>query len=294
MTNALPQVAGVIGYPLGHTLSPALQQAAFDLYGLPVTYEVWETPPSQLAGRIEQLRRPEVVGANVTVPYKEAVLPALDNVETEAAFIGAVNTIVNRSGRLYGYNTDVSGFLRALREDLGIEPKGAAAVLFGAGGAARAVAYALVREGVRSLIVVNRHQERAQALLADLAPRAARTDLQTASWDEEGASGPIAKADLVVNATSLGMWHGAAATDAPPGTHHISARAAAYDLVYNPPETPFVKAARDAGARAATGLSMLVYQGVEAFRLWTGLAAPVPAMMEAAREALANMGWNNA
>jgi shikimate dehydrogenase len=164
---------GLIGYPVSHSLSPLIQQAAFDYSGVPGHYELWETPPDELEARIADLRWPEYRGANITVPYKEDVLPLLDSLDPEAAQIGAVNVIVNQAGALVGYNTDAPGFIRALREDGGFDPVGCRALLLGAGGSARSVAYALVRAGISELIIANRTLDRAQYLadrLANLAP----------------------------------------------------------------------------------------------------------------------------
>lgn len=282
--------AGLIGYPLGHSVSPALQQAAFDRHGLPVRYCAWETPPAALADRVAQLREARVLGANVTVPHKQAVIELLDEVDREAAFLGAVNTIVNRGGRLIGFNTDVGGFLRALREDLGCDPRGKAALLLGAGGAARAVAYALAREGARALTIVNRRAQRAENLARDMASTAAGTDIAAAAWEERALAGIAAGCDLIVNATTLGMWHGEAEGHSPLPAELIPSSASVFDLVYNPPDTPLLVEARRAGARAVNGLPMLVYQGADSFTLWTGLPAPVEEMAAAARSALAAYG----
>ncbi len=164
---------GLIGFPVGHSLSPLMQQAAFDHSGIAGRYELWETPPGELEARIADLRWPEYRGANLTVPYKEDVLPLLDSINAEAAQIGAVNVVVNQAGSLIGYNTDAPGFLRALRDDADFDPAGCRALLLGAGGAGRAVAYALARAGVSDLVIANRTLDRAELLaarLANLAP----------------------------------------------------------------------------------------------------------------------------
>ena len=272
---------GIIGYPLGHSISPALQQAAFDALDLPVTYERWEVPPEGLAERVLSIRREDILGANVTVPHKEQALMLMDEVEERAGLIGAVNTIVNRDGRLTGHNTDAPGFLRALREDGGFDPKGKLALLLGAGGAARAVAFALASAGIARLIISNRTQARAEALARDLRVRAKIDDVTVASW---GAVPP--KLDLIVNATSIGMTHGETAGESPLGSSSIEAGCMIADLIYGRSETPFAQAARKAGAQTLDGLPMLVYQGALAFELWTGHEAPLGVMFEAARRAL--------
>ena len=164
--------AGIIGFPLGHSLSPVFQQAAFDACAIDARYERWETPADQLAERIAALREPDVLGANVTIPHKEAVIPLLDALSPDAEAIGAVNTIVNDGGHLTGHNTDGPGFVDALRHDAGFEPEGRAILLLGAGGAARGIAFALAGSGVRAMTIANRTAERAERLADDLADRA--------------------------------------------------------------------------------------------------------------------------
>ncbi len=284
----MPYLAGIIAFPAGHSVSPALQQAAFDHYGLPVRYEAWETPPSALPARVQQLRRPDVIGANVTVPHKQAVMALLDSVDEAALRVGAVNTIANRDGRLLGYNTDVAGFLRALRTDLACEPRGQTVLLLGAGGAARAVAYALLREGAGRLLIANRNRERAAALARHLAEAAQDATLALCDWDDAALAAAARCAGLVVNATTLGMLGATAAS--PLAADCFRPGMAAFDLVYNPPETAFLREARRGGARAIGGLPMLIYQGADSFRIWTGREAPVAAMQAAAAAALARQG----
>ncbi|MDO8750011.1 MAG: shikimate dehydrogenase [Dehalococcoidia bacterium] len=277
---------GIIGYPLGHSISPAFQQAAFDHYGMDARYLVWETPADGLAQRIQSLRGPNVLGANVTVPHKEAVRSRLDTLSEATQRTGAVNTIVNRNGLLEGHNTDVPGFLRALKEDGGFDPKGKRVLLLGAGGAARAVAYALSGAGVASLTIANRTVERAQRLIQVLNIGAIAKAVpmnRDALATEKGW-------DLIVNTTTLGMWHSPGEGESPLPAGLILSHALVYDLVYNPPETPLLREARRAGARTLGGLPMLVYQGAAAFQLWTGKEAPLSVMFEAAQKALGQMG----
>ena len=279
---------GIIGYPLGHSASPAFQQAALDHLGVDATYERWEVAPERLAERVRELRGPDLLGFSVTVPHKEAVMPLLDEVDTAARDIGAVNTVVHSDGRLLGANTDLAGFLRALREDGDYEPRGRRALILGAGGAARAVAYALLSEGAASVAIANRSPERARTLANELATRfPARVD--ALALDAESLApllGADASVDLLVNCTSMGMAHGPAADASPIPAGLIPRTALVYDLVYNPAETPMLAAARRAGARTLGGLPMLVYQGAAAFRMWTGREAPVDVMMRAASAAL--------
>ncbi|MBI4310447.1 MAG: shikimate dehydrogenase [Chloroflexi bacterium] len=278
----MTKLLGIIGYPLGHSLSPVFQQAALDHAGIDARYEAWPTPPDQVPQRVRSLREPDVLGANVTVPHKEAVLSHLDRLADMARRIGAVNTIVNRNGALEGHNTDVAGFMRALREDAGFDPRGKRVLLLGAGGAAKAAAFGLADAGVAWLAIANRTVERARELVASLPEGASSRALPL----DHGALATDGPWDLIVNTTTLGMAGSAAAGETPLEASLIPGGALVYDIVYNPEATPLLAAARKAGARTLGGLPMLIYQGAEAFRLWTGVEAPVGVMFEAARKAL--------
>ncbi len=269
---------GLIGDPVVHSISPVFQQAAFDALALAARYEAWHTPAAVLAERIAGLRAPDILGANVTVPHKQAVLPLLDRLHPLAARTGAVNTIVNEGGRLVGYNTDITGFLEALRLDGGIDPQGTRAVVLGAGGAARAVVLALLDAGASRVRVLNRTAARAAALVAELAD--GRGD--SAALEPDQAARLLAGADLVVNCTTVGMRHSAQERDLPVPADAIPAGTMVVDIVANPPVTAFLAAAAERGCRTLGGLPMLVRQGAAAFALWTGLQAPVSVMMDAA------------
>ena len=272
----------LIGYPLGHSISPLFQQAALDHLNLDIKYQAWEVAPEGLAGALEKLRRPENLGANVTIPHKEKALPFLDRLEGQAREIGAVNTIAKEKGALVGYNTDGPAFLQALIEKGGLEPRGQDAVLLGAGGAARALAFSLLRAGIRSLTIYNRGLERARKLAGDLEEvLAPGQGVQALPWEERLSGLPPCQ--LIVQATPLGTGED---STSPLPAQIIPRGVLAYDLVYNPPETPFLKEAKKAGARALGGLAMLVYQGAASFRLWTGREAPVDVMFHAAEKAL--------
>ncbi len=282
----MTRTVAILGYPLGHSISPVFQQAAFDHYGLDLKYEAWPTPPDDLKEAVARLRRPEAVGANVTVPHKEKIRPLLDRIEGWAHAIGAVNTVVNQNGLLSGHNTDAQGFLRALKDDAGFDPGGKVVLILGAGGSARAVAFALIQEKVGSITIANRTLERAQALAEALVPGI--VDVRTAELSHKALAEIASKADLIVNCTSLGMKHGPGEGQTPLKAEMIPTQALVYDLVYNPPETPLLKEAKNAGARILGGLPMLIYQGAAAFQLWTGREAPVEVMMKAARSRLSD------
>ena len=266
-----------------------MHQAAFDRAGIGAVYEAWETPPEALASTVAALRDGGVLGANVTVPHKQAVMASLDEVDDLSRRIGAVNTIVNDGGRLLGANTDARGFLDSLREYGGLDPSGADAVLVGAGGAARAAAHALAESGVRSLTIANRTLERAETLAAEI--EAQGVGARAVSLSDAAFADACGAADLIVNSTSVGMLRGPAEGASPVPDGAMREGCVVYDMVYNPPITPLLRAASGAGAVAVGGLPMLVYQGAASWTMWTGQPAPVDVMMDAARKAL-GLGLN--
>ena len=281
----MAQQLGLFGYPLGHSISPTFQQAALDHYSVPATYAAWPTPPESLRDEVEKLRQEEYLGANLTIPHKETVMGMLDEVDSSAADIGAVNTVVKRDGRMIGYNTDAYGLVRSLKDEAGFDPRGKAVVLLGAGGAARAAAYGLAKEGAASLTIANRTEERARSLAEDMRPHLRAT--AAVGLDQAALSQVCANADLIVNATPMGMRGGPAEDESPLRSALIPQSALVYDMVYTPAVTHLMKEAVLAGAQTLGGLAMLVYQGAASFELWTGKAAPVGVMMSAAEDALA-------
>jgi shikimate dehydrogenase len=270
--------AGLIGYPVAHSLSPRLQQAAFDAHKIDARYELWETAASALPERIQSLRASDMLGANITIPHKTAVLPWLDECDPQAARIGAVNTIVNRNGRLCGYNTDAPGFLRALREKTAASfaLRGSRVVLLGSGGAARAAAVALLDSQVSSLVLLGRTEPHLAALLMDLQPQAGDCVLQSSILGTVQAEQSLQAVDVLINTTSVGL-------KVDDLTLLIKVEALAkstlvMDMIFNPPLTPLLQAASAHGCAVLNGLSMLLYQGTAAFELWTGRDAPVEIM----------------
>lgn len=258
-----------------------MQQAALDACAIKAVYCLWETGRDNLAETVSRLRQPSYLGANVTVPYKEAVLPLLDDLSSEARSIAAVNTIVNRGGRLSGHNTDAPGFLMALREEAGFDPKGKKVVLLGAGGVARAVSFALIRGGASEITIVNRTVARAEELAAALGREVGgSTKIATISPHYLPNSSVLATCDLLVNGTSVGLE----TEQTPLPADLIPRQALIHDLIYRP--TRLLREAIELGARTLDGLPMLVYQGALAFELWTGRQAPVQIMREAAVNAL--------
>ena len=283
----MTQLAGIFGYPLSPSLSPAFQQAAFNHYGLDVRYLAWETPPESLAEEVAKLRSGDFLGANVTIPHKESVIALLDEIDPLAQAIGAVNTIVKTGGRLVGHNTDAHGFMRELKDDGNFDPTGKRVLLLGAGGAARAAAFALCREGVATITIANRNVSRAETLAAALHNDA--VSVFAAILDNTTLEPVALQADLIVNCTSAGMRHGDSEGQTPLSGGIIPHEAVVMDMIYNPQNTPFLSAARSAGATALGGLPMLIYQGAAAFEMWTGRQAPLDAMFAAGNVALLKM-----
>lgn len=273
--------AGIIGHPVAHSLSPAFQQAAFDHCGLDIGYALWDTAPGDLGMRMQVIRDPLYVGGNVTIPHKEAVIPLLDELGDRSMRIGAVNTIVNRSGRLFGFNTDGQGLVSALRNEARFEPDGLSILLLGAGGAARGIAFALVEARAGQVAIANRSPGRAERLAEDV-KQGGTMKVDAVAWK----SG-LSEYDCIVNCTSVGMDGGRAAGAAPVSLETAKPGALVVDIVYVPEETPFISAARSAGHPVLGGLPMLIYQGALAFELWTGVDAPTEVMFTAARKELA-------
>ena len=294
------QRVGLIGDPVAHSFSPRLQQPAFDALGIPARYELWQTGEDALATRVASLLHEQCLGANVTIPYKAAVLPMLDFVDPMATSIGAVNTIVHRDGYLHGYNTDAPGLLNALaeqgigtRDDEGqVSLKGSTVVLLGAGGAARGAAFAVASACATRLIIVNRTLERAQTLATAIGEQCAasnspgeKTQIFCLSDTEFLIPHPQS---ILINATSVGMHRAgqegqaAGGEDESPLSADTLARFApdtfVFDMIYNPVQTRLLVQARALGLRAINGLPMLLHQGALAFTLWTGQPAPLDIM----------------
>lgn len=282
----MTRLLAIIGKPVKHSISPAFQQAALDYCGLDARYEAWETDPHQLVETIGRLRQPDKMGANITMPYKEAVLPCLDEVDEAARRIASVNTIVNRQGRLSGYNTDVVGFYRSLRETAHFDAEGKTALILGAGGAARAVVLALLWSRAAHIIVCNRTYERALRLVEDFRAADSAALVTAIPLTEDALAQSIPHCQLLVNCTSVGLRHSSEEQGTPLPADLVPGDILVCDVVANPLETPLLAIARERGARTMGGLAMLVYQGAASFELWTGCAAPLEVMQRAARQAM--------
>ncbi len=278
------KIMGLIGYPLEHSVSPAMHNAAFKKLGLDCEYSLFEVEPKDLPEAVEGMRALHIAGFNVTIPHKEAVVPLLDEVTEVAKVIGAVNTVKNQRGRLIGYNTDGAGFIESLKNDAKIKPKGKHAVVLGAGGASRAVAVMLAESGAKTVTITDIDNDKAREL-AEYVDSYFDTSCVNVEVNGKDLQGSINQAEILVNCTPLGM---APKIKACPLADNIELhkKLMVYDLVYNPAETALMKKAKAAGAKVCSGLGMLVYQGALALTLWTGEEAPIEVMRQAAQAAL--------
>lgn len=277
----IPRLFGLIGHPLGHTLSPAMQNAALRACRIEGIYIALDIPPDRIRRSLAGLRSAGFSGWNVTVPYKETVLPYLDRIHPAARAVGAVNTIVvdSKSGRWTGHNTDVHGFEMLLRRAK-IRVAGRDVLMVGAGGGAKAVCAAVLPRA-RSLTIFNRPLSQALRLRAGL-PRVWRDKVRVV---DARAMDRDVRAHVVVNATPVGLHRG----DPSLVSERILRDAdAAVDLIYNPPRTAMLRLARACGCRTANGLDMLLYQGARAFELWTRRRAPLAVMRRALMRELAH------
>jgi len=267
MVSAATRVAAVIGDPVRHSLSPAIHNAAFAAAGLDWVYVAFEVPAGRGAEAVRAMDVLGIDGLSVTMPHKAEVAGAVDGLTSAAVALGAVNCVVRRNGRTTGHSTDGDGFLWGLRDDLSVDPAGLRCVVLGAGGAARAVVLALAGAGAAAVSVVNRTQD-----------RAVRAAALAGAVGSVGGAESVADADLVVNATPVGMGDDAGL---PLDPSLLSPGQTVVDLVYHPASTPLLEAAASRGARTGNGLPMLVGQAAAAFTLWTGEVAPVQAMAAA-------------
>ncbi|HEU0027714.1 MAG TPA: hypothetical protein VFQ25_11420 [Ktedonobacterales bacterium] len=313
MTKDTTRRVGLIGRPVSHSRSPAMQQAAFDAAGVAARYELWDTPANDLRKRVESLRQPEMLGANVTIPYKIAVMPYLDALAASARRLaGAVNTIVHeetpRGVRLVGHNTDVTAILRMLDEE-DIWSPGMRALVLGAGGGARAALGAALLRGAQPWVAARKRSSARAALEAlyarqdDMIATPAPPDVsgsrplavptprdiksQTLALDDlDALASALAGTQLLINATPTGTRDSQSSPIPIELLRGMPGNAFVMDMVYNPPETALVRAAHAAGLRAVGGFSMLLYQGAESFTLWTGAEAPLAVMRAALESAL--------
>jgi shikimate dehydrogenase len=267
-SRAPSDFVGILGWPVQYSLSPVIHNAAFRALGLDWVYLLWPVPPEDLAAAVAGLKTLGAAGANVTMPHKESVATHLDDLSGDARTAGAVNTIQRTGSGLVGHNTDIDGFRQLLVNDAGFHPGGKRVLILGAGGAARAVVVALGELDASDIKIAGRSEERARGV-------ASLGSVDVLSWDD--ASAAASEADLIVNATPLGMEG-----ENPLPSVRWRAEQCVVDLVYSPPVTPLIAAARRAGADAWGGLGMLVNQAAASFRIWTGRAPSTEVMSAAA------------
>lgn len=274
----------LIGHPVAHSLSGVLQQAAFDALGIEAVYEPMDRPLIELPEAIAGLRGDDFLGANITVPFKERVVPMVDRTTEEAHATGAVDTITREGSKLIGHNTDVQGFKPAIEALVGKQRLPKAAVVLGAGGGARAAVYGLITSGFQHVIVFNRHLHRGEALVKHFSRSAAHMELKAKPWHESVLEAELSRTKVLVNASSVGRDP----EETPIPKELLPPDLFVMDLLYTPKQTRLLREAAAQGAQAtANGDVMLLHQSAAAFRLWTGQQAPMELLaerLEAARD----------
>lgn len=274
-------MCGVIGDPIEHTLSPAMHNAAFNHLKLDFVFLAFRVKAAELESAMRGMRGLNIRGLNVTMPHKTSVTKYLDAVDPTVKFLGSVNTVLNDGGRLLGFNTDGVGALQALRDN-GVDLKGKKMLLLGAGGAAKAIAYALARE-VEELCVLNRAAEKAMVLAEALSQKFCRKVVGDA-LSSSAIQKNLRDANVLINATSVGMHPNISQSLVAP--QWLKPDLTVMDIVYNPLETKLVKDAKTVGAQVVNGVEMLLYQGAASFKVWTGLSAPIEVMRRAVQDKL--------
>ena len=271
------RVCGVIGDPIEHTLSPIMHNAAFEALKLDYVFLAFKVKSAEVGNAMSGMRALGIHGLNVTMPHKNAVIKYLDEVDPAGKVIGSANTILNKDGRLLGFNTDGVGALNALEQN-GVEPRGKKVLLLGAGGAAKAIAYTLSQE-VDELVILNRTPKPATEL-ANLLKQKFNKKISAGELSPNTVKDNLADSDVLINATSVGMKPNANQTPVAP--EWLKPDLAVMDIVYNPIETKLAKDAKAAGAKVVSGVEMLIYQGAASFEIWTACKAPVEVMRKAA------------
>jgi shikimate dehydrogenase len=277
------ELVACFGQPVAENPTGAMQEAAFRALGLNWRYLTIEVPPARLREAMTGVRAMGWRGLNLTIPHKVAVMPYLDEVSPDAAMIGAVNTVWRAGDRLIGENTDGKGFLRAVRNDAGLDPRGKRVAVLGAGGAARAIAMELALAGVSEIVIVNRSAARAETMVRDLITHV-KCPVVFRPW--QGGWRVPREIEMLVNATSIGLFPDVDAMP-PVDLNGVRPDLLVADAVFNPPETRLLALARRHGLPVLDGLSMLVYQGVIGFQMWTGQDPPEALMKQALAQALA-------
>lgn len=260
---------GIIGYPLSHTMSPYLHNFIAQRTLLNFHYSAFEVKPGKLEKAVDGVRALGIKGLNVTVPYKQKVIPLLDGISANAKEIGAVNTIKNQGNELMGFNTDALGFSRTLKEKK-VNLEGGKVVILGAGGAARAVLYSLIKKDIDQIAIYNRTLENAGKLARELSEKMDSLEFSYHQLNESKLRKDLENAGLLVNTTPVGMYP---TTDKLPIEDDVklNKNLVVFDLIYNPPRTKLLARAENEGAKTINGLDMLIYQGIEALNIWLQL-----------------------
>lgn len=285
--TAKTKLLGIFGYPIGHSLSPAMHNAAIKALGLDMAYLPFEVQPKDLKKAVDGLRGLGMIGMNITIPHKEAVIKFLDAISEEVRLIGAVNTVVNRNGRLTGYNTDGAGYIASLKESCDFNPKGKKILILGAGGAARGIIAALAKHRPQSVTIANRTRLRGISLAKEFTTRLPNVNIRAVALHRNKLMTLFEDIDLLINTTSVGMKSNVM-LNIP--LEALTKKAIVSDIVYNPLETMLLKAARKRGLATHNGLGMLIHQGALSFKLWTGRNPSFKVMRAAARQALRTGG----
>lgn len=260
----MKKVYAVIGDPIAHSMSPAMHNDAFQNEKLDAEYLAFHVKPDCLEDAIKGMKALGVSGFNITIPHKEKIIPLLDDVDELAKAIGAVNTVINKDGRLIGYNTDGIGYIKALQEEYSFELTMKKTLIIGAGGAARAIYFTLVKEGVKQVDIANRTKDRAVNLISDCPYKNSSLALTIAEAEQK-----IAEYDLIIQTTSIGMSPNVDVS--PLDVTNIKSTAFVSDIIYNPLKTKILSDAEQQGADIQNGIGMFAYQGAIAFQIWTGI-----------------------
>lgn len=275
MITGKTRICGIFGYPIEHSLSPLMHNAAFKALRLDYVYVAVKVAPEDLAAALKAIRAMNLIGVNITIPHKETVIPLLDELSPEAKAIGAVNTIVNCGGRLVGDNTDGRGFIKSLTEENRVKLPGKKVLLLGAGGAGRSIGVSLLKNNIKTLYLHDVATPRSASLAVDL--RSITTRNKVMQIDQAGLQRAVKEADILINATPVGMKTSDPCVVDPRWLHQ---KLFIYDIIYNC-ETALLKAAKQRKIKCAHGLGMLLNQGALSFELWTGKKAPLAVMKEA-------------
>jgi shikimate dehydrogenase len=275
MITSKTKKIGILGWPLGHSLSPIMQNAAFEALQLDYIYVPLPVHPDDLAQAVAGLKALNFAGANVTIPHKVAIMPYLDEIDSSAQLIGAVNTIVIKEGKSIGYNTDAQGFIQSLTAK-NVNIAGKSVVILGAGGAARAIICGLIQHGIDQITIGARNRAKAEDFIKSF-PNP--TNMQACGWNESPFNNRLRDCNILVNCTPVGM-DADKKEELPIIWNNVNTKAVVCDLIYNPPITEFLVSAQDRGHMIINGSGMLVEQGALAFELWTGKPAPRKIMFE--------------